>query len=91
MRKLDWSEVKNAINQRKHKIAFEAAERFDWDTAEIQVDDREDYGELRLKATGFIGVILHVLIHTERDDTTWVISLRKATKKEREQYGRRAS
>ena len=85
---LDWNEFKNAINKRKHKIGFEAAERFDWDIADIEIDDREDYGELRLKATGLIGVVLHVLIYTERDDITWVISLRKATKKERERHGR---
>jgi uncharacterized protein len=86
--KLDWSPVKNAINLRKHKIAFEAAERFDWKSAEIEIDDREDYGELRKQAFGFIGVVLHVLVYTERDDVTWIISLRKANNKERDKYGR---
>jgi len=85
-RKLNWSPIKNAINQRKHKIAFEAAERFDWDTADIEIDDREDYGELRELAYGFIGAVLHALVFTERDGATWVISLRKANKKERENY-----
>lgn len=49
-------------------------------------DDREDYGELRMKALGFIGVRLHVLIFTERGDKIRVISLRKATKREVEAY-----
>ena len=88
MRVLDWNEFKNAQNLRKHKVAFEAAERFDWKSAEIEIDDREDYGELREKAFGFIGVVLHVLVYTERDDVTWVISLRKANNKERDKYGR---
>jgi len=87
MRVLDWNEFKNAQNIRKHKIGFEAAENFDWETAEIEIDDREDYGELREQAYGFIGVVLLALVFTERDGVTWVISLRKATKKERENYG----
>ena len=88
MRTVDWSDVKNAINQRKHKIVFEEAARFDWDTADIEIDDREDYGELREQAYGFIGDVLHTLVFTERDGVTWIISLRKASKKERERYGR---
>ena len=43
---------------------------------------------MREKAFGFIGVVLHVLVYTERDDVTWVISLRKANNKERDKYGR---
>ena len=89
MRNLDWSPAKNALNLRKHRVDFEAAEQFDWNAADIEVDDREDYGELRERATGFIRDVLHVLIFTERDDdVTWVISLRKANNKERERYGR---
>ncbi len=86
MRKLDWHPVKNAINLRKHGIEFEAAERFNWDFAVIRTDTREDYGELREQAFGFIGDVLHVLTFTERDDITWVISLRKAEPRERKFY-----
>lgn len=86
MRKLDWNPVKNAINLRKHKIDFEAAKRFEWDLAHIETDSREDYGELRERATSFIGDVLYVVIFTERDDVTWVISLRRAEKDERRDY-----
>jgi len=88
MRVLDWNDAKNAANLRKHKVSFEAAERFNWDTADFEVDDREDYGELREKATGFIGNGLYVVIFTERGDVTWIISLRKANNKERNHYKR---
>jgi len=88
MRELDWSDAKNVANRHKHGIGFEAAKRFDWVTADFQVDDREDYGELRECATGFIGDVLYVLIYTERDDVTWIISLRKANNKERNHYKR---
>ena len=58
----------------------------------MTIDDREDYGELRERATGFIGPVPHVLIFTERQDAAgsvvWVISLRKAERKERRDYER---
>ena len=88
MRVLDWSDAKNAANLRKHKVNFDSAERFDWKGAEIEIDDREDYGELRQIATGHTGDVPYVLVFTERGDVTWIISLRKASKKEREHYGR---
>jgi uncharacterized DUF497 family protein len=53
----------------------------------VEVDDREDYGELREKATSFIGSVLHVMIFTELDSgTIRIISLRKATKREKYIY-----
>ena len=59
---------------------------FDWDTAVFIVDDREDYGELRESAIGFIGVTLHVVVFTERDQRTRIISLRKAGAKDVTRY-----
>lgn len=88
MPQLAWNAAKNAFNLREHKIGFEAAEQFDWDSAEIEIDDREDYGELREQALGFIGDVLYTLVFTERGDVTWIISLRKANNKERDKYGR---
>jgi uncharacterized protein len=54
----------------------------------VVVDDREDYGEERLVATGFIGPLVHVLVYTMRSGTTWVISLRRANKREIRRYDR---
>jgi uncharacterized protein len=83
-----WDEDKNRINIATHGVAFEAAARFEWSNALIEVDDREDYGELREKAPSFIGSTLHVIIFTERDDVYRIISLRKATKREKQIYVR---
>ena len=82
----DWDEVKRARNVAEHKIDFTAAENFDWDTAVIVVDQREDYGELREIAIGFIGVRLHLLVFTRRGATIRIISLRKAESNERRIY-----
>lgn len=83
-----WDPTKNASNVRDHGIDFIVVERFDWDSAIVEVDDREDYGELREIAKGFIGDVLHVVVFTVRHHAVYhLISLRKATKRERKEYG----
>jgi len=79
-------EAKRALNLAKHKVHFAAAENFDWVHAVVEVDDREDYGELRERAIGWIGERLHVLIFTRREDLIWIISLRKAEKSDVRRY-----
>jgi len=82
-----WDEAKRAINVAKHGVDFAAANDFDWDFAHIEIDDREDYGELREIAWGFIGVQLHVLVYTRREDELiWIISLRKAERRDVKKY-----
>jgi uncharacterized DUF497 family protein len=76
----EWDEAKRASNIRNHKVDFVAASEFDWDTAFVYVDDREDYGELREVAIGYIGVRLHVLVFTRHDERIRIISLWKAQK-----------
>jgi uncharacterized protein (DUF4415 family)/uncharacterized DUF497 family protein len=50
----EWDEEKRKANIAAHKIDFTDAAGFDWNHAVIEIDDREDYGELRECATGFI-------------------------------------
>ena len=84
-----WDPPKNRSNLREHGIGFDAVDRFDWHSASIEVDSREDYGELREFALGFIGDVLYVLVFVgEEDDEVRIISLRKANKKERQVYAR---
>ena len=87
-----WDETKRRRNLRDHGIDFTTVYQFSWDYAQRTIDDREDYGELREKAVGLIGDVPHVVIFTERQDDRgdliWVISLRKANRKERMDYER---
>lgn len=48
-----------------------------------RIDDRQDYGEIRIKAIGEIDGIILVVIYTDREDVRWIISARIANKKER--------
>jgi uncharacterized DUF497 family protein len=82
----NWDDAKRDENIRVHAVDFAAAESFEWDTALIFVDDREDYGELREIAIGFIGVRLHVLTFTQRGPWTRIISLRRAEKSDARRY-----
>jgi hypothetical protein len=87
-----WDEAKRRGNIRQHGVDFTAVERFEWTWAIRTIDDREDYGELREVAFGPIGVVLHALVYTTREDANgeliWVISLRKANAEERRKYER---
>jgi hypothetical protein len=82
----DWDEAKRASNIRDHKVDFVAANEFDWDSAFVDVDDREDYSELREVAIGYIGMRLHVLVFTRRGERIRIISLWKARKSDVRRY-----
>lgn len=82
----DWDDAKAAANLAKHGVAFDAVLDFDWDTALILEDDRQDYGEARYIAFGLIGDRLHVLVYTPRGQTTRIISLRRANDREESAY-----
>ncbi|MCL4492585.1 MAG: BrnT family toxin [Nitrospirae bacterium] len=87
-----WDENKNWENRKKHGIDFnEASEVFD-DPLHISVlDKRFDYFDERwitLGTTkkGEIIVIGHLYFLTEDSEHIRIITARKATRKEREQY-----
>jgi len=82
----EWDEEKRKANIAAHKIDFTDAAGFDWNHAVVEIDDREDYGELRECATGFIGAALCVLVFTRRGEHIRIISLRRATKNEAKSY-----
>lgn len=84
--KIEYDHKKNQANIAKHGIDFEQAHDFDWDSAILAVDDRQDYGEIRFNALGFLDGRLHVMTFTVRGDAIRVISLRKANKREVARY-----
>ena len=84
----EWNKQKCAANLKKHKVDFKIVEDFDWVTAIVLEDDREDYGEIRYRAMGLIGINVYALVFTERDEKIRVISLRKATRQEAKYYDR---
>jgi len=79
----EWDDAKNQANIEKHRVDFEEVFGFRWETALQAEDCRNDYGEPRWIAIGFIGDRLHTLIYTRRDESCRVISLRKSNPRER--------
>ena len=86
--RFEWDERKAAANAAKHGISFvEAATAFG-DPLSITIEDLGDFdAEQRfvLLGTTHNGKLV-VVVHTERGDSIRIISARRATRREREQY-----
>lgn len=82
----EWDPAKSASNRRKHGISFdEAIEIFDGPVL-VRTDDDTD-GEVRERSYGLIrDVVVVCVVHTERGTARRIISARKATRKEREEF-----
>jgi hypothetical protein len=85
---VSYNARKNAENIRKHGISLQRAEDFDIAAALFDLDDSQDYGEVRHIAIGWIGLVLHTLVFTIRHETVHAISLRKATREEQRRYAK---
>lgn len=78
--------TKNENNLQKHGISLQRTEDFDFNTAFYDVDDSQDYGEVRYNAIGWLDALLHTLTFTQDTEAIRAISLRKATKQEQTTY-----
>jgi uncharacterized protein len=84
---LEWDEAKNRANVRKHGFDFADAEQIFLGPLVTDADTREDYGERRWRGMGKIGGRIVQVIFAERSpETIRIISLRKATSRERKEY-----
>jgi hypothetical protein len=82
----EWDEAKNRRNVAKHGLAFEDAEQVFAGPCVTLEDDRFDYGEERLITLGLLAGRLVVIAHAPRGETTRIISMRKANRREKEIY-----
>lgn len=91
--RFSWDERKNRANLRKHGVSFEAARLAFADPFVIFEQDRESDNEVRWQAIGKVsGKTLLLVAHTYEDDegeeTTRIISARRAATRESEIYNR---
>jgi uncharacterized DUF497 family protein len=83
----EWDDAKAAENYAKHGVDFETARQVFRDPFAIEVsDDREDYGEDRFVLIGMVEGVLLTVIRTERDGRIRLISARRATRHEHDEY-----
>jgi len=85
---ITYDPKKDKANKRKHGISLSRAEDFDFEEALYSIDDREDYGETRFRAIGFLNTRLYALVFVDDEEVENIraISLRKATKHEAKEY-----
>ena len=86
--RFEWNRKKVLLNIRKHGITFEEASTVFGDFLSITIPDTyHSIGEDRFITVGTsIKGRIVVVMHTERHDVIRIISARKATKNERNQY-----
>ena len=83
----EWDENKNQANIVNHDLDFADAHQVFDAPMLIDVDERKDYGEERFVGIGFLKNFVVVIVFTEPDEqTTRIISLRRALSYEREQF-----
>ena len=85
-----WDEAKNRRNIKDHGIAFDDAKRiFEGPTVE-RVDDRFEYGEVRVYAIGLVNGLEITVIYTDGDDDERrIISAWRSEPHERRAYWQR--
>ena len=87
-----WDESKNTINKIKHGVSFEESETVFYDEeALLEYDENHSDDEDRFRILGFSseGNLL-LVVHCVREETIIrIISARKATNTERQNYERR--
>ena len=84
----EWDEAKATANLAKHGISFTAATRALEDPRKIEIlDDRFDFGEERIQSLCMgHGEVLAVVTGMPDANICRIISARKATRYEQEQY-----
>lgn len=84
--RIEFDPAKDASNQEKHGLSLAMASALDWNEALVWVDDRYEYGELRMIALAPNTGILYYVAFVDRDDARRIISLRRANRREVKHY-----
>ena len=82
-----WDRQKNETNVKKHELDFADAYKVFESPMLVDLDKREEYGEDRWIGIGLMENRVVVVVFTEpNEDTIRIISFRKATLSEKENY-----
>ncbi len=86
----EWDDAKHERNLALRGVGFDAGALIFGGPVVEWLDARLDYGEVRVRAVGmWNGTLLH-LVYTDRGEVRRIISVRKANRKERAAWLRRA-
>jgi uncharacterized protein len=87
----EWDDRKAARNALQHRVTFEAARLAFSDPRAIDRLDLDETAEDRMLLTGLANNVLLTVCFAERGRRIRIISARKATKREQDDYNREAS
>jgi len=79
---ITFDPAKNARNIELRSLSFELVVDFEFETALFSPDQRRNYGEVRIRALGWLDKRLHALVFVETHNGIRVVSFRKANKRE---------
>ena len=83
----EWDDEKADENYAKHGVSFEFAKLVFKDPFAVErIDDRHDYGEERFILIGMARNVVLFVVYTEREERIRLISARRATKQEHDDY-----
>lgn len=83
---IDFDPAKDVANQAKHGVSLSVAGELDWEAALVWVDDRFEYGEMRMIALAPKTQILYYVAFVDRCQARRIISLRRANRREVKHY-----
>jgi uncharacterized protein len=84
--KIEFDLTKDASNQASHGVSLTLAGELDWDAALVWVDERVEYGEMRMIALAPQTGTLFCVAFVDRGAARRVISLRRANRREVKHY-----
>ena len=89
----EWHDAKAEANLQAHGVSFDLAKTVFKDPFAVErLDDREDYGEERFVLIGMAeGNVVLFVAYTEREDRMRIISARRATQDEQDDYFQQSS
>lgn len=85
----EWHEAKRTGNIRKHGVDFiDVFAAFEDKDRIIMEDNRHEYGEVRYNMLAKIHGRIFNVTYTDRGGVIWLISARKANKREQKRYAK---
>jgi uncharacterized DUF497 family protein len=84
--RIEFDPEKDAANTAKHGVSLGLAGELDWNAALVWIDERFEYGEVRMIALAPKTAILYYVAFVERGPAYRIISLRRANRREVKYY-----
>jgi uncharacterized DUF497 family protein len=83
---IEFDSAKDVANQTKHGVSLSVAGELDREAALVWIDDRFEYGEMRMIGLAPKTEILYYVAFVDRGEARRVISLRRANRREVKHY-----